>query len=167
MSNFEIYDIFKSSKLLLLILFKNQIITVDENISQHLLSKYSYFFYPEIKPFISEGEKTVIEKNFSEIDLNDLSLIEEKRQIGENDSILCSLIRKNSIDEFVAFVNQQNIPLDSRIPASIYETHSFLLKNKNPKLIEYAAFFGSIQTFQYLKMNDVQLKPSLLLFAIH
>ena len=34
-------------------------------------------------------------------------------------------------------------------------------------LIEYAAFFGSIQIFQYLQFNKVELYPSLWYYSIH
>ena len=42
-----------------------------------------------------------------------------------------------------------------------------MIENKNPTLIEYAAFFGSIQIFQYMKFNHVELPSSLWLYAIH
>lgn len=40
-------------------------------------------------------------------------------------------------------------------------------EKKSISIIEYASFFGSIQIFQYLIMNKVELKPSLWLYAIH
>ena len=85
-------------------------------------------------------------------------------------------------------MNRHNYYLDSKIEQSIYETNSFLLKNsiENPEkqmykylnhkrlkikneisLIEYAAFYGSIQIFQYLRMNNASLNKSLWLYAIH
>ena len=64
-------------------------------------------------------------------------------------------------------MNKTNFSLNSRIENSLYETNSFLLKRNETTLIEYAAFFGSIQIFQYLRQNDVDLKPSLWLYAIH
>ena len=41
------------------------------------------------------------------------------------------------------------------------------MKNKNTTLIEYSAFYGSIQIFNFLRMNNVELSPSLWLYAIH
>lgn len=49
---------------------------------------------------------------------------------------------------------------------SIFETNPLLIQ-KRSKIIEYAAFFGSIQIFQYLLMNNVELTPSLWLYEIH
>ena len=50
---------------------------------------------------------------------------------------------------------------------SIFETNSFLLEREETSLIEYAAFFGSIQIVKYLDLNGVDLSDSLMLFAIH
>ena len=55
----------------------------------------------------------------------------------------------------------------SKITFSIFETNLFLLKNVETSLIEYAAFFGSIQIFQFLRLNNVELTPSLWLYTIH
>ena len=54
----------------------------------------------------------------------------------------------------------------NKIPFSIFETNTFLL-DKNPTLIEYSAFYGSIQIFQYLKLNGIELTSSLWFYAIH
>ncbi|KAK8838612.1 hypothetical protein M9Y10_032646 [Tritrichomonas musculus] len=53
-----------------------------------------------------------------------------------------------------------------QIESSIYETNSFL-QNKKLTLIEYSAFFGSIQIFRFLFQNQVSLARSLWLYAIH
>ena len=70
------------------------------------------------------------------------------------------------IEEFTKYVNQKNLPISSEVTHSFFETNSFLLKNR-PTLIEYSAFFGSIQIYQYLWLNHVYLSPSLCLHSIH
>ena len=52
----------------------------------------------------------------------------EKRKEGENDSHICSLIRNDSIIEFIKYVTENNYSLDYTITSSIFETNSFLLK---------------------------------------
>lgn len=89
------------------------------------------------------------------------------RQIGEKDSFICELIRNDSVVDFIQYVNQKNIPLTSQISPSIFGTHQLLLKITNKTLIQYSAFYKSIQFFQYLKMNNVELSPSLWLYSIH
>ena len=169
----EISDIFKTNKLILQFLFENDILTISDNICKELLdridlngTKYCYFFYPEIKPFIGEEKAEEIENELISYDSNIFNNFDEKRQKGENDSYICSLIRQDSVEEFIAFVQRNNYPLNSEIAPSIFETNLFLIEN-TPTLIEYSAFFGSIQIFNYLRMNNVQLTPSLWLYSIH
>lgn len=70
-----------------------------------------------------------------------MNSFESKRDEGENDSYISKLIRQDLIAEFVAHVNQANISLsETIISPSIFETNSILL-DKEPTLIEYAAFF--------------------------
>ena len=71
-----------------------------------------------------------------------------KRKSGENDTYICQLIQKDDIDNFISYISQNDILLNSEITESIFETNRFLLKKK-PSIIEYASFFGSIQIFKY------------------
>ena len=91
---------------------------------------------------------------------------EKNRKQGENDDIVCQMIQKDSIDEFISFINQNNYSLKTQIEYSYFETNSFLI-DRNPTLIEYSAFFGSIQIFKYLYLNNVELSSSLWIYAIH
>ncbi|KAK8899330.1 hypothetical protein M9Y10_001644 [Tritrichomonas musculus] len=149
-------------KKILHFLFRTKILKVDESIYSYLIYKKQLrlFFYPEIEEFKNE-------KNIGKIeDAAILDNFEGKRNNGENDSYICSLIRKDAIEDFVAYVNKTNMNLSSEIEPSIFETNSFLNKH-NATLIEYAAFFGSIRIFKYLELNGVKLKPSLWLYSIH
>ena len=178
-SNNEIFEIFQKDKRILHYLIKRKIIKIDGNITKKLLkpqdedenkqkSKINneYYFYPEIKEFIDEKELQQIEKMLENKYSKDIKYLYEKREEGENDNYICQLIRQDSVEEFIAHINQTNTSLKSKIKLSIFETNSFLF-DKNPSLIEYAAFFGSIQIFQFLVLNYVKLMPSLWLYAIH
>ena len=76
------------------------------------------------------------------------------------------MIRNDSVEEFIKYVNKNSINLSSQIEFSIFENNSFLI-NKNPTIIQYAAFFGSIQIIQYLRLNGIELSSSLWFYAIH
>lgn len=172
-SNYQIFKIFKSNKLILLILLTNNMITLDKHAISQLfeqrspsVTKSCHFFYTELKNLIDEKERKKIENRLLNYDSNIFSNFEENRKNGENESYICQLIRNDSIEEFDLYLNQTNVSHSARINFSVFETNSFLL-NKNPTLIEYAVFFGSIQIFQYLRLNNVELKPSLWLYAIH
>lgn len=150
-SNSELFEIIKINKKLLLFLFDQRIVTIDSYIAEELKSKPDYFdfFLPELK--INSKD----EENYC-----------KKRQIGENDSYLCDLIRQDSVEEFVSYANRTNLQLSQKIERSTFETNLYLIENE-PSLIEYAAFFGSIQIFQYLQFNHVKLEPNLWFYVIH
>ena len=183
-SNLDIFDIFHSNKRILLLLIKHKIMIIDEYIAEIITSyeyvskKYPQYFLPEIGPFLQNDSIDHFLKD-KWIKLLKKGLpedFEEKRLNAENDNYLYKLIQKDLVKEFIIYVNRTNLSLDTKIDKSKYETNLFLLKsNKNShylltddvELIELAAFFGSIQIFQYLRLNNVELTPSLWIYAIH
>lgn len=77
------------------------------------------------------------------------------------------MIRQDSVESFISYINLNKISLyKTKIKPSLFETNSFLIE-KEPSLIEYAAFFGSIQIVQYLIFNKVELNESLWIYTIH
>lgn len=169
----ELFNIFQHDKLLLYYLFKTNIIQVNDIIvntivqeMDNLPTRYLHFFYPHIKDHLESKLKEDIEKRLFESCAYNFSEFESKCQQGENDSFLCELIRNDNIDEFVTYATKNNLSLSSQISSSLFETNRFLL-DKNPTLIEYAAFFGSIQIFNFLRMNYVEVSGSLWFYAIH
>ena len=163
-SNTELFNIFKNNKKIIHFLFKKQILQMNNNILNN--QSFSLFFYPEIKLSGNMMKIKEIENKLLAINENIFNDFDQKRDIGENDSYICELIRNDSVKEFITYVNQANINLSSKINSSIFETNPILIENE-PTLIEYSAFFGSIQIFQYLRLNNVKLTQSLWLYAIH
>ena len=92
---------------------------------------------------------------------------EENREKGENDSKICEIIRQDDISRFVQYITLTNTSLKSTFKNSTFETNSFLLKQYQISLIEYATFFGSNKIFQYLLTRKVNLTNSLWYYAIH
>ena len=185
-SNFEIFNIFKGNKRVLLFLHDEKIIKIDENISKRLISNkyfhmhYPHYFLPEIKPYIEKKwlancknayySSKCVKSFFDMIDKDLPENFYENRKKGENENNICEFIRNDSIKEFIIYHNKNSISLHSKIQPSIYETNLFLLKKQNKKpitLIEYAAFFGSIQIFNFLIMNNIKLTKSLWFYSIH
>ena len=169
LSNFDIFDIFKSNPRMLLSLLQNNLLEADEIIFKYMM-KYYYekkrdqyfaFLYPEFKEFLSQEDVLYYEEKISNI-----KQYEIYRQEGENENYFCSLIRNDLIDEFVEFSTRVNLQLSSPVPFSLFESNPFLF-DKETTLIEYAAFYGSIKIFQYLRLQEVTLTPSLWLYAIH
>ena len=165
-SNYDIFHIFKNNKRILLLLFMYNVLTPDLAIYSQLLKEkyrkrfYLNYFYPEFRSFMTRDLQR-------EMKPEDESEFNDKRQINENDSQICYLIRKDNVDEFVDFVEKNNIQLHKPITHSIFETNLFLLKNQYVALIEYAAFFGSINIFRYLCKKKVIITQQLYVYAIH
>ena len=151
--NTELFNLFKCNKRIILFLIREKILIPNDIISQFIILEqnpfqdyYSYF-------------------TFDQEDENQQIIFDEKRFLGENDSSICEIIRNDLINEFLIFIQQDSESLN-QIPHSIFETNSFLL-NKTPTLIEYSAFCGSFNIFQYLACDDARLTPSIWIYAIH
>ena len=134
-----------------------QIVQCDYTIAKHPL-----YFQPEIQPFIDkEWFSKYDEEEFDtdwilEIKKEIPNNFYERRKIGENEKYICEIIRKDSIEDFIVYMNKNNYQFNSLIKPSIYET-----------IIEYAAFFGSIQIFNYLRTKGAELTSLLWYYAIH
>ena len=171
-TNYEIFNIFKSNKRILLFLIEEKIIEIDKSISYSIAFKfwylnYYFYFFPEIKNFIEDQKREEIENEMNKLNLTDIEIFNKKRKDGENDNYICHLIRNDLLEEFIVFVNQSDPSiLKMKIQPSLFETNSFLLSNE-PNLIEYSAFFGSIQIFKYLMLNGFEINERLWLYSIH
>ena len=151
-TSYEIYKIYEESPRFLLFLISEKIIEINEDIFQVIKLELLNYLFPEFTYKLKFIDK--IPENF-----------EEKQKIGENDDLISEIIRKDSIEEFIIYVNQNDYFLGSEIKHSIFETNHFLIQNEKTTLIEYAAFFGSTQIFKYLYKNGVELTSSLWLYA--
>lgn len=132
MSNTEIFNIFESNKLLILLLIKNGILKFDESINQIIMQKYDegdpqfcHFFLPEIEKFNDKEKIDEIKNELLKTDPDVLDNYENKRSKGENDSYISILIQNDSIIEFISHINFIHLPLSSTIKRSIYETNPF------------------------------------------
>lgn len=130
--NSEIINIFIRDNKLLLFLIKSEIVTADRFFFTKLDDLSQIYFFNEVKDYFNEEKKKEIMSKITEN-------YEQKRQIGENDTYLCEIIRKDLLDDFITFVYETNIPLSSKIKRTFNETNYFLCE-KDPTLIEYAAF---------------------------
>ena len=75
-SNSEIFNLFKTNKLILFFLLKNDIFTVDKQICDQILDEsksdenYCFFFFPEIKPLLDEETKLQIDVKMLKLNEN-------------------------------------------------------------------------------------------------
>ena len=169
-SIFELFNLFKNHKRILLFLSKEEIIqnrdflnqfpTIQYNLSLYDKLFYPQYFFNEIKPFIDEliHEKIKSAENVDNFD--------ELRILGQNHRYVCQLIQKDSIDEFISYTKKKNFSFTGKISSSIFETNHMLMMNE-PTLIEYAAFNGSIKIFKFLQSKGVPLTSSIWKYAVH
>ena len=148
----DLFNIFKDDKRILLYLFEKKIIFITKNIASTLLDweyvrlNYCGYFTKELRSY---------------------------EKLSHN--ILSEIIRNDSIEEFIVYINKNDLNLNSMVDITYFETNPFLFKNHGEyacltyktTLIEYATFFGSNQIFKYLCKNNVELTPSLWLYAVH
>lgn len=85
------------------------------------------------------------------------------RSSGLNQDKLAFLIRSNDAVGFQSYHSSTNINLDQRL-TSYYEECRF--SEKQLSLIEYAAFFGAIDVFKYLILNNATFSANLPKFAV-
>lgn len=138
-------------------------LVIDHIIASIITKNYEYtkagypeYFFKQIKLFINKQTNKAVY----------LVIYEELRKIGDNDQNICELIRKNLISGFISYTDKNKIDLTSEIDKSWCETNQFLIEN-NLSLVEYSAFFDLVQIVKYLHQKEVELKPSLWLYAIH
>ena len=177
-TNNQIFNIFHNNKRILLFLFEEKFIEPNRTIALTITDekyrnlRYPEYFYPEFKTIFNELiEKDrikykQIEEITKEINKKYPKIDNEKRKVGENDDFICQIIRKDSANEFIDYINRNNCLVTANINSSIYETHPYLI-NKDLTLIEYSAFFGAVQIMKYLYHQSIILSPSLWIFAIH
>lgn len=190
-TNFEIFNIFKINKRVLLFLIKEKIITINEYIvkkfvtEKYVLNHYHQYFSPEIKPFITEKflKKNPLDaKLIQEINQELPNNFNELRKAAENESIICQIIRNDSVEELQNLIDQSEnkISFKTKIEPSIYDnnTYAFINKtktntgytrktNNNLELFEYAAFNGSFNILKSIESNKIQFKDSIWFHAIH
>lgn len=159
-SNSSLFNIFMENKRILLYLIQQKLLVVDKHVYSTLnwpdFIDVFQFLQPELMSYVT-GDPIDVKPEF-----------EEFRKTGENERHLCQLIREDSIEEFSKYVTQANLSLSTKIiDDSNFETNPFLVTNYHPTLAEYAAFYGSIRIFNFLKRKDVEMKSYLWKFAIH
>ncbi|KAK8865030.1 hypothetical protein M9Y10_010559 [Tritrichomonas musculus] len=167
--NDEIFDIFKSNKQIVLFLIENELITINDDIIHSMIFSnvnYFYYFFNKTESFLNDERRNITKLSLLNIDPKIFQSFQLKQKDGVNDDYVCTLIREDSIEEFVSYFNMSNLPLSATVKQSIFETNP-LLCEKSATLIEYSAFYGSIQIFNFMKMNGVELSPSLWIYAIH
>lgn len=124
----------------------------------------------EVKHYFDQNEvfKEFLDAKFTfrQLSQNDFELHKQYLREGFNPSSLPTAIRNDNIEEFEQFTRTQ-ANYTKTISLSIYDCN-ILLKDAN--LLEYAAYYGSIEVFRYILDNapncDALFTPRLQDFAV-
>ena len=104
-----------------------------------------------------------IRRNFSALSKNNFELHKKLTTSGENPDPLSHILRTDNLEKFQKYLSKNSIKLDSKISSSIYESNKLV---RNCQLIEFCAFFGSFNCFNFLLNNGVKPTEKLPHFAI-
>lgn len=139
-----IFKIFRFSRRCIYYFFKKELIKPNDQMLKEIIkNNMQQFFYQYIPTSLYYYKKCC-----NRLILYNQPDADEKLDIGENELPICSLIRRDSIEEFVTYVSKNNFNLETTINPSIFETNPFLC-GKTIKLIEYAANFSISQNEQH------------------
>ncbi|OHT11546.1 hypothetical protein TRFO_19000 [Tritrichomonas foetus] len=83
---------------------------------------------------------------------------------GVNTFPMLLYIRQDNIEKFSQYAKTPQFKVDEKVLSNIYERCTFI--NDKPKLLEYAAFFGSKECFKFLLASGAEKTPGILRFAI-
>lgn len=168
----EIYQMFMKNKSIFLFVLQEKIVIPSMNNvpfipkDKYQFASYIQFFYPDFYPYYLDCTKNLCQDS-DEFSRNCDDFFLQKRQVGQNPAVICEIIRNDSIDDFIRFINTNGVTIGKNdVRYSIFETNIFLYQSK-VTLLDYAAFFGAIQIFTYLLLNGCNLRDETWFFAIH
>ena len=150
----EVSSLFEN-KTALLILLQSKVITPESIIKKFNNRQFDInFFFPDI-------ETAKKPKNINTLQ-ND-----EYRFHGQNEDEIATIIRNDKVKSLNKALRFDDSILNSTIRSSRYETFDFIESfGKKPSLIEYAAFFGSVNSFKYLLKCGAEMSDILPEFAV-
>ena len=84
--------------------------------------------------------------------------------LGVNSFQMLVFLRNDNIEKFSQFAKSPQFKHDDKVFSSVYERCTFI--NERPKLIEYAAFFGSVECFKFLLSLGAEKTPGIMRYAV-
>lgn len=174
-SNYEKFIIFQNDPVVLLYLFENKLLIPDQSIQTQMKDKdyfvqrlVFHFKYQEyfLKEFHSNDPN--MKKDYYDYFSNEEYT--KMKRTGENSNYICKLIREDLLNEFIEYINKNNIDPNDSIKNDNFETNYYFIRrnyNITSTMIEYAAFFGSSKIFKFLYFNKAIISNSIWKYVIH
>lgn len=155
-----------------LFFYRNGLISIDTIIEKAQIHKsvsylFSYEIYQERINDFNNFFKSK-ESFLSEVGFSDFESFLEFREKWTNNNPVTVLIREDDADKLQEYIAKTNLDYDHEIPYSLFEDLSCFFKKKDmPKMIDYAAFYGSINVFKYLMMNNSKVTEKTMEYAVY
>lgn len=174
----QLFEIISSSRCLLVFFFENDLLSLD--FLKKEIPKFDFrylLFFPEIKNnkpelFTSMMIYVYYSRFVKNIEASmSIEDFQNYRRIGHDSSEIAQIIRNDDLTEFQQIFSQNNMSFEHVLDKSLFESDKLL--STPPNLIEYSAFFSSINIFKFLYLLLSQVEEyepkkiySLYLFAI-
>ncbi|KAK8883572.1 hypothetical protein M9Y10_042666 [Tritrichomonas musculus] len=144
-------------------LYEKGLISINTIYEQCRIHKYYInYFAPEMKEFYSDFFEANIDQELrGSLNFEDMK---KYRKRGQNPAPIAEIIRNDDIELFQNFISKTNTKFDSILIPSEYEQCRFIMQNMN--YADYAAFYGSINIFKYLLLNECTLTYKTAQFAV-
>lgn len=130
-------------------------IAINHNNGNNFNEKLSHLMI-KLKPILDKLENTEIKEEYEFIIKYSSENQNNNQKINEVEQTLIELIKKDSVSEFMKFIDDYDFSTDATIDFSKYDKR---IKADNYSIISYCAFLGSIQLFRYLLLNKVSVDP--------
>ncbi|OHT10451.1 hypothetical protein TRFO_20260 [Tritrichomonas foetus] len=166
---YELLHFFEQKQMILFLVENNFVEFKD--VSDELCEKESFFqyFFPEISrdKFFYYSLLKMYPENIPLFESTNIEEHIKLRKIGCNEDEIAKLIREDNCEAFSVYISEKNVGFNKRFRYSRYERFDFVNSEDDmPSMIEYAAFFGSLNIFKFLWINDAYFDEYLTPYAI-
>ena len=152
-------------------------LTIPEEVVFYFFPEWSTcpeFFSTQIansKEKLAKWDKSYTQQCETKLDGQELAkdgykLFKDYRKRGLNHNGTCRSIRLDDIAMFQRIIIENEINVNSNAPRSLFERNRYG-KQKNLKLVEYCAFYGSDQCLKWLLEQKAKLTPNIMRYALH
>lgn len=175
MDDIKLFKIFRENNRILLFLMSHSFIDIEKDFIYFNIFSFDRniaYFYPELRKINEEKLLKAVDsyhlKDFIEKSDSNYHNFLQNRNQGENESYIARVVRNDSINDFITYSGQMNIDGQKfTIERSLFETNLYLEKTYFPTIINYAAFYGSIQIIKYLLTKGLNLSSNTWFYAVH
>lgn len=138
-------------------LLENNIAKVDDVKNIKSLYFMHYKSDEDINKMKNDIDFDEVNNNIEKLKKNNWELHKKLISDGNNPSLIANILREDDINKLQDLSSNDSFDFSGEVEHSIYERHYFVNNFLIVKLIDFAAFFGSIKCFDYLLLNGADI----------